>query len=388
MSDFFAVAIPGLEPIVAAELHALGITGRVEEGGVAWSGAAASLYAAALHLRTASRLFARLGEFRARGFPELERHACRIDWTRILPPDTPVALRVTARKSRLYHERAIAERLLGVIREAVPGATLTPSPARPRSTPSADDDAAPGNAQLVVVRFLRDACSISADAAGALHMRGYRQAVAKAPLRETLAAALLLAVGYDGAEPLLDPFCGAGTIPIEAALIARRVPPGLATADRVPRVHPFQAWGGFDAAAWIRLLETARAGILPAAAAAIVGSDRDEGAVVAARSNAARAGVGGDLSLERRALSEAPVPAGVGLLLTNPPYGVRVGRTRELRDLYAALGNFVRQRLAGWRVAFLSADASLGAHTGLVLESVLTTRNGGIRVELVKGGPR
>ena len=388
MSDFFAVAIPGLEPIVAAELLALGVAGRVEEGGVAWSGAATSLYTAALHLRSASRLFVRLGEFQARWFPELERHARRIDWTRILPADAPVALRVTARKSRLYHERAIAERLLAVIREAVPGATLAPAPGSARAAAAADDDGAPGDAQLVVVRFLRDACSISADAAGALHMRGYRQAVAKAPLRETLAAALLLAVGYDGAEPLLDPFCGAGTIPTEAALIARRIPPGLATADRIPRVHAFQAWAGFDAGAWLRLTEAARAGIVSAAAAPIVGSDRDEGAVVAARANAARAGVGDDVSFERRALSDAPVPAGVGLLLTNPPYGVRVGRTRDLRDLYAALGNLVRQRLAAWRVAFLSADAGLAAHTGLVLESRLTTRNGGIRVDLMKGGPR
>lgn len=374
-SDFFASAAPGLEPLVVDELRTLGIPAGIEDGGAAWSGDAESLYRACLHLRMASRVLTRIAVFGARGFAELERHARRIDWRRYIAPGTPVRLRVTARKSRLYHEGAIAERLLGVIGSAT---TI--------SGPAGDDDEEDDEAQLIVVRFLRDRCTISADAAGALlHLRGYRQQIGKAPLRETLAAAMLHVAPSAIEAPLLDPLCGSGTILIEAALRARRVPPGLAAATRAPRAFAFQRWPDFDAVAWARVLDAARSGILAAAPAPIIGSDRDAGAIAAARANAARAGVDRDIDVEQRALSDARVPPGQGVLLTNPPYGVRVGERERLRDLYASLGNLVRRRLPGWTVGMFCADRRLCGQSGLALRTALSTRNGGIPVDLLVG---
>ncbi len=364
----FAVAAPGLEAIVADELRTLGIAGTVEAGGVAWRGDDASLCRAVLHLRVASRVLVRVAAFRARGFAELERHARRVAWDRFVGQDTAVALRVTARKSRLYHEGAIAERLHGVIGAAA-------------ATDDADEDAQ--DTQLFVVRFLHDRCTISADAAGALHMRGYRQQLAKAPLRETLAAAMLH-VAAEPAAPLLDPLCGSGTIPIEAALRARRVAPGLALATRAPRPARLTRWPGVDRRAWDAAVAAARAAILPHAPAPIAGSDRDAGAIAAARANAERAGVLEDVLLEQRAVSDAPRPAGTGSLVTNPPYGVRVGSHAALRDLYAALGHLAHRRLPGWRVALLCADRRLCAHLRLPLQPAFATRNGGIAVELMR----
>lgn len=379
----YAVTAPGLEMLTARELAALGAHGEVEPGGVAWRATRAELYAANLRLRTASRVLVRVAEFRARTFFELERHARRVAWDRYVGPGRAVRFRVTARKSRLYHERAIAERLHAAV-AAVVGAGMPAAVERPAAHLGPDDEGA--DAQLFVVRFLHDRCTLSADASGALlHQRGYRQALAKAPLRETLAAAMLLASGWDGRAPLLDPMCGSGTIPIEAALLARRVAPGLAGRDRRPRRYAFQEWPDADPALWQRLVDEARAEIAPATAAPILGSDRDAGAIEAARANAGRAGVIGDIEFTVRPVSAIPAPAGPGWLVTNPPYGVRVGEREALRNLYAALGRAARRELPGWTVALLSADRRLETQLGIRLDEAFRTRNGGIAVRLVTG---
>ena len=237
-----------------------------------------------------------------------------------------------------------------------------------------------GAPQEFVVRLYHDECTVSADASGELlHRRGYRLAGAKAPLRETLAAAMLAGAGWDATAPLLDPMCGSGTIPIEAALLARGIPPGL------DRSFAFQAWPGFDAGVWHRVSAAARERVLPRAGVAILGSDRDAGAIEAARANAERAGVAADVEWRRAAISAIDPPPGAGWMITNPPYGVRVGDRRRLRDLFAQLGNVARRRLVGWRVAFLSAHLELERQVGLPLETRFSTGNGGIRVRLVVG---
>src|SRR5690606_2711512 len=202
-----------------------------------------------------------------------------------------------------YHEAAIAERLAEAVTRAVPSA-----PVHAGAAPVDDNDVAAATSrvppQLFIVRVFRDRFTLSADTSGALlHRRGYRQATAKAPLRETLAAAMLLSSGWDGRAPLVDPFCGSGTIPIEAALLARRIPPGLAGPGHAPRRYAFQGWPDFDAALWDDVVARAREAILPATPAPILGSDRNGGAIRAARSNAARAGVDGDVAFDMRTLS-------------------------------------------------------------------------------------
>ncbi|WP_420129743.1 THUMP domain-containing class I SAM-dependent RNA methyltransferase [Longimicrobium sp.] len=378
--SLFAITAPGLEPLAQAELRAMGIRAAAEPGGVAWTGGADDLYAANLRLRTASRVTALAAEFRARTFFELERHARKVPWERWVPRGGAVRLRVTSKKSKLYHEGAIAQRVLEAIEHRVgplaAGGVV------------ADEEGGEeqGDAQLFIVRFVRDACTIRADASGALlHLRGYRQALARAPLRETLAASMLLGSGWDGASPLLDPMCGSGTIPIEGALIARRIPPGLASPDREPRDYTFTSWPDFDVERWAKVVDRACEDILPASPVPILGSDRDDGAIEAAASNAARAGVADDVDLSVRPISAIEPPPGPGCIVINPPYGVRVGERDPLRNLYAALGRTLRAGAPGWTLALLSPDHALERQVGIPLDEAVRTSNGGIPVRLVVG---
>ena len=362
MEDLYAVCSPGLESFTARELRALGpdcAAPAFGSGGVAFQGSLQDLYRANLHLRTAERVLIGLGEFRATKFPELQRKAASLPWERFLKPGAAVVWHVDCRGSRLYHERAVAERLAQAVE-------------RPAAR---DADAA----QPVFVRLLDDVCRISLDSSGEpLHKRGYRLATAKAPLRETLACALLMDSGWKPGAPLLDPFCGSGTIPIEAALAASNTPPGLL------RDFAFMGWPGFDRAAWDRLKEQARARIAPADPG-IRASDRDAGAVRAARSNSERAGVAGCIELSCRAVSAIEPPPGPGWVVSNPPYGVRVRGGRDLRDLYAQLGKVLRSRCPGWRFTLLCQDVLLPNGAGLKPDRELPMMNGGLRVKAVSG---
>jgi putative N6-adenine-specific DNA methylase len=368
LSSCFAVTPPGIEGLAAEELRRLGITpGETETGGVAFDATPRQLYAANLELRTANRVIVRLAEFPARAFYELERKAKRVPWGDVLAGGTPVRFRVTSRKSKLYHLHGIAERLTRAARGEA-GGTLALGEEEEPETPG----------QLFVVRVVRDIVTISADSSGeSLHRRGYRQATSKAPLRETLAAAMLLGAGYDGSVPLVDPFAGSGTIPIEAALLARRTAPGL------KRGFGFERWPQFDSAVWAELREEARVRMLPRAAAPILGSDRDAGAIRAARDNAERAGAGGDIEWRECAISGVVPPPGPGLLVTNPPYGVRVGNPADLRNLYAQIGKVARAKFPGWTLAMLSADPVLEGQVGLPFTERWRSSNGGLPVRLV-----
>lgn len=363
--DCYAITPPGVEALTAGELAALGMAvDATEPGGVSFRATLAQVVVANLELRTASRVLVRVASFHASAFHELERRAARLPWEAYVPPGAGVSFRTTSRKSKLYHQDGIAERLAGAAARRVPGAHLSGAAA----------------AQRFVVRLFRDDCTVSADASGDhLHQRGYRLATAKAPLRETLAAAMLLAVGWTGAVPLVDPLCGSGTIPIEAALLARRVAPGLR------RAFALERWPSFDAATLRAAVARAEERMLPRAPVPIVGADRDAGAIAAAAANAARAGVVEDIGFRRAAISALEPPPGLGVIVTNPPYGVRVGRSRDLRDLYARLGQVLRRRCPGWGVALLSARVELAAQLGLDLSTALTTTNGGLRVRLLTG---
>jgi putative N6-adenine-specific DNA methylase len=377
----FAVAAPGLEPLVAQELARLGLRGETTPGGVAFHGEGRDLYRANLHLRTASRVLLRLGEFYAAAFSELRAKASRLPWATALQPGQPVAIKATCHKSKLYHSDAVAERVAGAIEDRLGHAVVRVRGRAEGDDEAGDDHPAEGSAPaLVIVRLVRDIVTISLDTSGALlHQRGYRQATAKAPLRETLAAAMLLASGWDPAAPLLDPFCGAGTIPIEAALLALNLPPGRA------RHFAFMDWPDFQPDLWqaiLREADAARRTMVPP----IWGSDRDAGAIEAARLNAERAGVAEHIRFTRQAVSALEAPPGTGWVVTNPPYGVRVKESGDLRNLYAQLGKTLRARCAGWHVALLAADARLAHSTGLPFDDrrKLPLVNGGLRVSLMQ----
>jgi putative N6-adenine-specific DNA methylase len=373
----YAVTPPGVEALTASELAQLEIApSALEPGGVGFQATTRQLYAANLELRTASRIVVRMAEFPARAFCELERKAKRVPWRAFVIPGTPVRFRVTSRKSKLYHLDAIAERL----RNCVNGQRSTVGGKDPASDETEDDS--DSEEQLFIVRVIRDIVTISADSSGALlHRRGYRLAGAKAPLRETLAAAVLLGAGYREGVPMVDPLCGSGTLPIEAALIGRRIAPGLR------RRFAFEQWPGFDPAVWNELRSEATARIRPEAGAPIIGSDRDAGAIAAARGNAERAGVGEDVVFLEQPLSSVTPPARPGLLATNPPYGIRIGGDKDLRDLFARFGTLVRERWWGWTIAMISAGGMPEREMRMPFETRWETNNGGIPIRLLVSRP-
>ena len=379
--DCFAVVAPGLEALAAAELRAIGIAAATaESGGVAFSATDAELFAANYHARTISRIIVRIAEFRATAFHELEKIARTIAWETIVAPKSAIRLRVTCKKSKLYHSDAVSQRVFDAISRRVTGVTHIGAAKSAGGDPDDDDAADESGAQLFVVRCMRDVCTISADSSGALlHRRGYRLATAKAPLRETLAASLLLGAKWNGTASLLDPMCGSGTIAIEAAMLARRIAPGAA------RTFACERWPAAPANDFAAVRASAAERVLEQSPVAIIASDRDDGAITASLANAERAGVRGDIEFGVGALSAiAPQPA-PGMVVVNPPYGARVGASAggELRNLYAQLGNVLRAKRAGWTLAMISADKSLEAQVKLKVTEALKFKNGGIPVRLV-----
>lgn len=379
--ELFAVTTPGLESIALGELKRLGLKGKAEIGGVSFRGDAEAVYAANLWLRTATRVVVRVARFHASTFHELERRAKQVPWAEFLGSGSAVRVRVTCRKSRLYHSDAVAERILAAIARVAPGVVALEGESHAADTDDeVQGDAQPETtAQLFIVRIVDDECEISADTSGELlHRRGYRQEVGKAPLRETLAAAMLLASGWRPAESLVDPLCGSGTIPIEAALLARGIAPGIR------RKFAFMNWPAFDAGSWERVhaaaVSTAEA---KGAGVEIIAADRDQGAVESAQRNAERAGVGQNIRFSTSPLSETlqeiPTATRPGWVLTNPPYGVRVGDPEVLRNLYATLGSKVKSR-AGWRVGILTSDTTFARQMGVPMRARFSTTNGGIAV--------
>lgn len=387
MSDsalqLFAISAPGIEPITAEEVRALGVDARAIEGGVRFAGCAELLARANLELRTASRIIVRTTSFLATAFHELERRARSLPWERFVDGRRAVRLRVTCRKSKLYHSDAVAERILGAIVHRLG----TEVPAIETSGSDAEEDGADigGDSQLVIVRLAHDRCTISVDSSGdLLHRRGYRMATGKAPLRETLAAAMLLASRWSSDRRLVDPMCGSGTIPIEATLLARRIPPGLG------RSFAFERWPETDRSRVDALRARAMERVSRSAVVGIEGADRDAGAIEAARANAARAeklaGVEfSELRFRKGAISELPALDPGSYIVTNPPYGVRVGESARLRSLYAALGKVLRDRALGSTLAILTSDRKLEGQIRIPLEEQFRTRNGGIAVHFGVG---
>jgi putative N6-adenine-specific DNA methylase len=381
----YVVCPPGLEALLAAELQALGTRAvKPERGGVSFRATTRQLYAANLWSRVATRVLVRVAEFEATTFAELERHARALDLEPWLGERRP-RWRVSAQRSALYHTDAIAERLAqqwgGSPAEGRAAGPVVHSGDRG----DADETGLDAVEQLFVVRNVRDQVSVSVDTSGLpLYKRGWRQEVAKAPLRENLAAAMLLAVGWNGDRPLLDPFCGSGTIAIEAALLALGRPPGFR------RGFAFFEWPSFEAGTWASVVgQAVEAEIAPERPLVVIGADRDDGAVAAARGNAERAEVSDHVEFLARAVSATERPAGpAGWVVTNPPYGGRIDHGADLRNLYARFGEMARTSLRGWSVAMLVADRRLAAHSGLSLHEALRFDNGGIDVTLLVGDGR
>lgn len=369
------VCLPGLEQVVAAELDALGIVNRpAGTGALAARVTDRQLYRANVGLASATRVLVDVGSVTARSFAALEERVVELDLSPWLAPGRPVRFRTSAHRSRLSHTGAIEERLRRVFRLGPPGEADEP------------------DALLVVVRVERDELTLRVDSSGApLHHRGWRGPSGKAPLRETVASAALTVAGWMPDQPLVDPFCGSGTIAIEAARSAAGIAPG---ADRS---FGFETWPSFAPGTWasVRAEVTADRAARSAAGsdseAPIVARDRDAGVVAAARQNAERAGVADRVMIERGSVSTALAPPdwdGAGWIVTNPPWGARLAGGGDLRDLYARLGQVARSAFAGWGVALLVGDTRVAGATGLRGQPRLRSRAGAHPVTLLVTDPQ
>jgi len=353
----FVACAPGLEPWLGRELAGLGL-GRVTDGvgGVTLRGGKELIYRLNLESGLALKVLVRLGRFDARHWNQLERGLAGIPWEEWLT-GLP-SIRVHARRSKLFHTGAVAERVAAVIGKRV---SREPMPA------------------TLSVRLVRDRCTVSLDTSGdSLPRRGYRRGTGKAPMRSDLARALVLGSGWDRRSPLCDPLCGSGTILIEAGLLAMGRAPGI------DRSFAFESFPSFDAALWAQLRDRARARERPMEAR-LVGSDRDAGAIASAIENAARAGV--DVEWSESSLSASPIwkVGASGVLCSNPPWGRRVSSERDLRPLLQQLGNLCRRHCSGWTLALAVADAKLVVACGLPATPWCVTDHGGTKVALTTG---
>lgn len=362
--EIFLVTAPGLEAPLCAEARSLGFAkAKTTVGGVTILGTWTDVWRANLSLRGAARILARVDSFRVVHLSQLDKRSRRVPWKAILRPDVPVRVEATCKSSRIYHSGAAAQRIERAIREEL-------------GAPISDD------AEVVVkARIERDICTIAIDTSGEpLHKRGFKEEVAKAPMRENLAAMFLSQCGYDGSEPVVDLMCGSGTFVIEAAEIAVGLLPG--------RAHhfAFEKLATADDAAW----QTMRQQATPKTTELrFHGSDRDAGAVRMSRANAERAGINELTAFSQTSVEEAtPPPGPPGLVIVNPPYGDRIGDKKRLTSLYRALGHTLLTRFKGWRVGIITSDANLARAAGLpFLPSPPPVLHGGLRITLFKTAP-
>jgi putative N6-adenine-specific DNA methylase len=341
---FFAPCPRGLEALLAAELTGFGAAG-IEKvaGGVAFAGTWETCYRANLWSRLASRVLWRVGKFAYRDEADLYAAARALDWPAQFGVERSIRVNVTAQKSPLKSLEFATLR----IKDAVCDRFRDARGRRPNVDRAAPD--------VRVHAFLEaDRGALYLDTSGEpLFKRGWRKDASEAPLRENLAAGIVMLTGWKPEEPLLDPMCGAGTLLVEAAAMARGRPPGAR------RSFGFEKLASFDAALWRRLQEEAARPVASAPRLALYGSDIDARALDAARRNLAAAGVERWVSLERADLLERAAPAPAGVLVANPPYGERLGSPEQLAAFYPKLGDALKRRFAGWRCFFFTADMRL-----------------------------
>jgi 23S rRNA G2445 N2-methylase RlmL len=362
----------GIVPWLAGEVRALGFPVLAEgEAAVETEGTLADTMRMNLHLRTGHRVLWRIAAFRAEDPNGLYRGIRELSWEGLLhergehaylsvtsTTDTPTI--TDARFVNVKTKDAIVDRLLescGV---------------RPDSGPER-------NRAVVHVYWKGNGVSVYLDTSGEpLSRRGYRKIPLRAPMQETLAAAVILSTGWNGRTSFVNPMCGSGTLAIEAALFAQGKAPGLLRSN-----YGFTHVKGFDPPAWRKIRTEAHAA-QKATAATIIATDIDPQAVAAARQNARTAGVENMIEFAVCPFAETPIPERGGIVLINPPYGERIGEESRLIGLYREIGDFFKQRGGGYRGYIFTGNAALGKRVGLRTKRRITFYNGEIECRLLE----
>ncbi|MGQ0545198.1 MAG: THUMP domain-containing class I SAM-dependent RNA methyltransferase [Betaproteobacteria bacterium] len=339
--SFFATCPRGLESVLLEEVGSLGAReSAVVPGGVAFAGSWRTCYAVNLWSRIASRVLWRVAQFDYRNEHELYRAARATRWPALFGVERTLRVNVTAQKSSLksleFATLKIKDAVCDRFRDE-----LGRRPDVDRSAP-----------EVRVHAFLeKNKGVLYLDTSGEpLFKRGWRAEAGEAPLRENLAAGIVMLSGWRPGEPLLDPMCGGATLLVEAAAMARGRAPGA------KRSFGFEKLKGFDAEVWNAVKGETRP---VASQLEIFGSDSDAKAIASARRNLAAAGVERWVKLERADVLERAAPAPGGVLIANPPYGERLGSAEALARFYPRLGDALKQRFAGWRCFLFTADLRL-----------------------------
>lgn len=376
--EFFATAPRGATDLLLAELRVLGVEDCKETvGGVGFRGPLALAYRACLWSRVANRVLLILSRFPAATGDELYAGVKAVDWSMHLRVQGLLAVDAVSTRSQLTHSHFVAQRT----KDAVVDVLRTEAGLRPEVDTHSPD-------VRLNVHIDRDEAQLALDlGGGSLHRRGYRTAQGAAPLKENLAAALLLRAGWGTTiatedAALVDPMCGTGTLLIEGALIAGDIAPGLLR-ERAGCAR----WLGHDAGAWQALVEEADARRRAGASkvGSLIGYDHDIDAIRAALENVNAAGLHGVVHIERRELTAAAPPPGTrGLVITNPPYGERLGEHAELVTLYRQIGQQLRSEFAGWEAAIFTGNAGLGLELGLKAFRTHALFNGPLECRLLR----
>jgi putative N6-adenine-specific DNA methylase len=371
--DFFVITPPGMESLCRMELMRIpSFSGEAAavSGGVEFSGKLYDGYLANLHLRTATRILMRIETVSASHFTRLSKKAAEIPWELYLRPDAVPLIRVSTRHCRLYHKDAVADIFTEGVRNRLQhyaGDAQLPDPVMQ---------------QRLFIRGEDDGFRVSIDSSGdLLYKRGIKTLGGKAPVRETLAAVILMLAGYSGNETLVNPMCGSGTFAVEGALMARNIPPGW------HRSFAFMGWPGFRSSQWRHIRNAAEkrivSGLLPPVIAFDNASTACDSLVRLSGSHAALDQIqvlcGDFFDQNPQEMSIAP-----GLVVINPPYGKRMGTRRESRLLIRDVMKKLKADYRGWRFALIIPERSdlAGISPEWRFHSIY---HGGLRLELVLG---
>lgn len=369
MSQYFATVARGLETIAAQELEQLGAD-SVQPGfcGAAFEGDRALLYRVNLWARLPFRILVKLHEFPCYTATELYEGIQTIDWSEHLTPDRTLAVTTTGKTEQLNHTHFTSLQVKNAIVDQ-----------QQKTLGDRSDVDSQEPDVRINVHLDREVCTVSLDSSGnSLHRRGYRPAVGAAPLKESLAAALIQLSGWQPEQAFYDPLCGSGTLPLEASLKALNIAPGLFR-DR----FGFETWPDFDSFLLKHLIQEAKESQRERLAAPIWGSDRDENVIEQAIANAKNCGVLDHVWFSQIELSDVVAPTDSGVLFCNPPYGERLSDP-DLGAFYKRLGDVLKQRFKGWTAFVLSGNKELGQSIGLKSSQRIPVYNGSLPCQLMK----
>jgi putative N6-adenine-specific DNA methylase len=373
--EFFVITAPGIENLCHDELMRLQLSRReaaIVTGGIEFRGRLHDCYLANLKLATANRILMRIAHFKANTFYKLHKKIAQFPWELYLAGGSDLKVRVSSKQSRLYHKGAVAEYLEKAIAKRLG-----------EYCPRTDDGNAVTDRQQIFVRIIEDQFTVSIDSSGELlHKRGLKSYRAVAPVRETIAAAVLRLAGYKEAEPLIDPMCGSGTFSLEAAMMVKHIPPGWF------REFAFMGWPGFGAGRWQHLRKSCEAVFATKNAPQIFASDNDEATCAAMRQSVEEYRISDAVQVVCRdffQLDPEDLTDKKGLVILNPPYGMRLARKANGEDFFAAICSQLKKVYGGWQLALIIPEKHLKNKIPIPGLTEHRLFHGGLKIVLLTG---